>query len=66
MVQAICDHRGIFLGYELGWPGSVSDVVVLKQSEVWINRGKYFEQDEYILADKGINLSYLCMFHLCE
>ena len=53
MVQAICDHRGFFIEYELGWPGSVADVTVFKQSKVWVNKAKYFEDDEYILADKG-------------
>ena len=39
LVQAVVDHGGIFLG----WAGL----------EVWLNKGKYFENDEYILADKG-------------
>ena len=54
MVQAIFDHWGIFIEYELGWPGSVVDVTVFKQSEVWMNKAKYFEDDEYLLADKGL------------
>jgi len=53
LVQAVVDHRGIFLEYELGWPGSVADTAAFKQSELWLNKGKYFEDDEYILADKG-------------
>ena len=54
MIQAICDHHGIFTEYELGWPGSVVDVMVFKQSEVWMKKEKYFDEDEYILADKGM------------
>ena len=54
MVQAICDHRVNFIEYELGWQGSVANVTVFKQSEVWVNKAKYFEDDEYLLADKGL------------
>jgi len=53
MIQAICYHHGIFTEYEIGWPGSVADVMVFKQSEVWMQKEKYFDEDEYILADKG-------------
>ena len=53
-IQAICDHHGIFTEYELGWPGSVADVTVFKQSEVWLKKAKYFAEDEYILGDKGM------------
>ena len=39
LVQAVVDHHGSFLEYELGWPGSVADTVALKQSELWLNKG---------------------------
>jgi hypothetical protein len=54
LVQAVVDHRGIFTDFELGWPGSVADTIAFKESELWRNKGKYFEDDEYILADKGV------------
>jgi len=54
MIQAICYHHGIFTEYEIGWPGSVADVMVFKQSEVWMKKAKYFAEDEYILGDKGM------------
>jgi len=54
MIQVICDHCGIFTKYELGWPGSVVNVMVFKQSKVWMKKAKYFDKDEYILADKGM------------
>ncbi|KIJ43361.1 hypothetical protein M422DRAFT_253243 [Sphaerobolus stellatus SS14] len=57
LIQAICDHRGIIIEYELGWPGSVADTMAFKESELWQNRGKYFEDDEYVLADKGYPLT---------
>jgi hypothetical protein len=56
-LQAICDHRGIFTGYELGWPGSVADSTVFKESDMWQKRNEYFAEDEYILVDKGVLLS---------
>ena len=51
------DHRGIFLEYGLGWPGSVADTTAFKQSELWTKKGQYFECDEYILADRGMGLT---------
>jgi hypothetical protein len=53
VVQAICDHRGIFTDYELGWPGSVADSTIFKESDMWKRRHTYFDEDEYILVDKG-------------
>ena len=54
VIQAICDHHGIFTEYELGLPGSVVDVTVSKKSEVWMKKANYFAEDEYILGDKGM------------
>ncbi|KZP34567.1 hypothetical protein FIBSPDRAFT_719687, partial [Athelia psychrophila] len=51
----ICDHRGIFIGYEFGWPGSVDDSTVFRESDLWLNKADYFEGDEYILVDKGMS-----------
>lgn len=41
ILQAICDHCGIFIGWELGWPGSVSDATVFQESDMWFNRAEY-------------------------
>lgn len=54
MVQVVCDHRVIFTEYVLGWPGSVADTMAFKMSDLWLKRENYFEEDEYILADKGV------------
>jgi len=35
VLQAICDHRGIFTAYELGWPGSVADSTIFEESDMW-------------------------------
>ncbi|THU93415.1 hypothetical protein K435DRAFT_903694 [Dendrothele bispora CBS 962.96] len=47
------DHRGIFTSYDFGWPGSVQDSRVFRNSDLWINRERYFRTHEYILVDKG-------------
>lgn len=55
-MQAVCDHRGIFMDYDLGWLGSISDSMVWKESNLWMNQHKYFASDKYILVDKGLLL----------
>ncbi|KAI5118939.1 hypothetical protein M0805_006285 [Coniferiporia weirii] len=56
-LQAICDHNSHFIDYELGWPGSIHDTMVFHKSDVWLNKSKYFEDDDYILTDKGYPLT---------
>lgn len=34
-VQAIVDHEKWFIAVELGWPGSVSDIIMWKKSHIW-------------------------------
>ncbi|KAA1479949.1 hypothetical protein DENSPDRAFT_742836, partial [Dentipellis sp. KUC8613] len=50
-VQAIVDHLRRFISFDLGWPGSVPDVSIWKQSHIWRNRGEYFQDGEFVLAD---------------
>jgi hypothetical protein len=37
----------------MGWPGSVNDVTILKNSRLWKNRATLFEGDQYLFADRG-------------
>jgi hypothetical protein len=37
----------------MGFPGSVADATMWKQSEVWERRREYFEGGYHVLADKG-------------
>lgn len=53
IIQATCDHRAIFTSYDFGWPGSVQDSRVFKNSHLWRQRDEYFEPNEYIIVDKG-------------
>ncbi|PPQ98190.1 hypothetical protein CVT26_003236 [Gymnopilus dilepis] len=52
-VQATVDHRAIFTSYDYGWPGSVQDSRVFRNSHLWRHRDQYFKKDEFILVDKG-------------
>lgn len=52
-VQAVCDHKSRFTSYDMGWPGSVNDSKIFRYSDIYLQRDKHFEWDEYILCDKG-------------
>lgn len=64
IIQATVDHRGIFTSYDFGWPGSVQDSKVFKNSHLWTNRDEYFRPHEYILVDKGASdtFSFGCVY----
>lgn len=51
-LQAICDHRGRFLDIFVGFPGSVHDARVLKNSPVYV-RQLYPPEGKCILGDGG-------------
>jgi hypothetical protein len=53
-IQAICDHTKQFISYDMGWPGSMTDVTILKNSYLWNNRQTFFSGDQYLLADCGM------------
>ena len=40
----------------MGWPGSMPDAFVWKNSHVWRNRATYFQEGEWLLADRGIRI----------
>lgn len=52
-VQATVDHEARFTSFEIGFPGCMTDVTIFKQSDIWVNRARYFSDHEYILVDKG-------------
>jgi len=53
-IFAVVDNQGRFTFYDLGSPGSEPDSAVFKKSTLWKSRHTYFNNDEYILVDKGI------------
>ncbi|PPQ84672.1 hypothetical protein CVT24_002738 [Panaeolus cyanescens] len=56
-MQATVDYRARFTSFELGWPGSVQDSRIFKQSDIYINPQRYFRDHEYIIVDKGYPLT---------
>jgi hypothetical protein len=52
-MQATVDHELRFTSFEIGWPGSVTDVKVFQNSHLWLRRRDYFKNGECILVDKG-------------
>ncbi|KAK4699897.1 nuclease HARBI1, partial [Phenoliferia sp. Uapishka_3] len=60
-LQAVCDHTGRFISFELGWAGSKNDSEVWQQSELYLDRYVYFAQGpegtNLLIGDKGYGLS---------
>lgn len=52
LLQGICDHQGAFLDIFVGYPGSVHDSRVLKNSPIY-NQAKYPPQGFFLLGDGG-------------
>lgn len=65
-VQAVCDHQKRFISYDMGWPGSMTDVTILKNSHLWKNRSTHFSGNEYILADRGMFTSMFSSMYLSK
>ncbi len=57
-LQAVCDHRGKFLDIFVGYPGSVHDSRVLKNSPLFCQK-LYPPENFWILGDGG----YPCISH---
>lgn len=57
--QGIVDFRGIFINYTIGWPGSVHDARVYVNSDFYLNKSKYIEEDDYVLGDSAYPISSL-------
>ncbi len=56
-LQGIVDYRGIFIDYEIGWPGSVHDAKVYKNSYFYQNVSKIIKEDEFLLGDSVYPIS---------
>lgn len=56
-LQAICDAKMKYLHCYAGWPSSVPDVRIFKNSDIYIsaqeNPRQFFPENEYILGDKA-------------
>ncbi|XP_018934436.2 putative nuclease HARBI1 [Cyprinus carpio] len=52
VLQAVCDHQGRFIDIFVGYPGSVHDARILKNSPIY-TRGTYPPPGYFLLADGG-------------
>ncbi|GBB98126.1 hypothetical protein RclHR1_31420001 [Rhizophagus clarus] len=59
--QGIVDHRGVFINYEIGWPGSVHDAKVYRNSFFYQNVSTLIKGWDYLLGDSAYPLS---TFHI--
>ncbi len=55
--QGIVDYRSIFINYIIGWSGSVYDARVYSNSDFFLNKEKYIEEDDYVLGDSTYPIS---------
>ncbi|GAB1867340.1 Protein ALP1-like isoform X1 [Camponotus japonicus] len=65
ILQAICDSELVFLDCFAGYPGSVGDIRVFRNSYFWSevqrNRQLYFPNEEYIIGDKAYPVLRWCI-----
>ena len=50
----ICDHLHQIRYYHAGWPGSVHDERVFRNTKVCLKPSNHFSKGEYILSDSAI------------
>jgi hypothetical protein len=55
--QGIVDHRGIFINYDVGWPGSVHDAKVYRNSYFYSNRSSLIKENDFLIGDSAYPLS---------
>ena len=64
-LQAVCDHKMRYIDCFVGYPSSVHDSRIFKNSDIYKNVqqnvGDYFEDDEKILGDKAYPIQSWCI-----
>ncbi|GES76341.1 putative nuclease HARBI1 [Rhizophagus clarus] len=55
--QGIVDFRGIFISYDVGWPGSVHDARVYRHSSFYSNRSFLIKENDFLIGDSAYPLS---------
>ncbi|CAH1366933.1 unnamed protein product [Tenebrio molitor] len=64
-LQAICTSRLYFIDCFVGYPGSVSDTRIFRNSDIYqkvmLNMNNYFPNDEFIIGDKAYPVLPWCM-----
>lgn len=64
-LQAVCDARLHFTDCFAGYAGLVSDLRILRNSDLWkeiqANERNYFPEDEFIIGDKAYPVLTWCI-----
>jgi hypothetical protein len=55
--QGIVNDRGIFISFDIGWPGSVHDARVFRNSSFYKNYSNLIQEDDYLLGDSAYPIS---------
>ena len=55
--QGIVNDRGIFTSFDVGWPGSVHDARVYRNSSFYKNHSNLIQDDDYLLGDSAYPIS---------
>ena len=55
-LQAICDWKGRFIWTSMGHTAGSHDSLVFKSTDIYRNPSRYFDLEEYVLADKAYGL----------
>ena len=55
----VCDDNCRIIYYLAGWPGSTHDNRVLRNSDLYMNKSKYFSINEYLLGDSAYSASQI-------
>lgn len=70
ILQAVCDSELVFTDCFAGYPGSVGDIRVFRNSDLWSevqkNRQIYFPNEEYIIGDKAYPVLRWCISAFCD
>ncbi len=55
--QGIVNDRGIFISFDVGWPGSVHDARVFRNSSFYKDHSNLIQEDDYLLGDSAYPIS---------
>lgn len=65
VLQAVCDADLRFIDCFVGYPGSVADIRVFRNSDLWHavheNKNNFFPGEEFIIGDKAYPILGWCL-----
>jgi hypothetical protein len=56
--QGIVNDKGIFISFDVGWPGSVHDARVFRNSSFYKDYSNIIQEDDYLLGDSAYPISF--------